>query len=178
MNLEFDPPSVADALAAHRSAIETANVASWRAWMSANLEPALALSDAEIERRPSLIAWLFPSGGASRAHPEAPVIGRRAMRRLVATDPALQDSLARAFDRMVAELGLEERQGALCWQAQPQRWAAARQRDWRVYRMLRCVHNAGLEARARMLMAFLEQELGGDPARAEALSWFRHQVAS
>ena len=77
MNLEFDPPSVADALAA--------NVASWRAWMSAHLEPALALSDAEIERRPSLVAWLFPSGGASRAHPEAPVIGRRAMRRLVAT---------------------------------------------------------------------------------------------
>ena len=34
------------------------------------------------------------------------------------------------------------------------------------------------DKRTRMLMEFLERELGGDPARAAALGWYRHQVAS
>lgn len=44
--------------------------------------------------------------------------------------------------------------------------------------MLRCLHVAGLNTQAYMLMALLVDELAGDARCAEALAWYRHQLAS
>jgi len=44
--------------------------------------------------------------------------------------------------------------------------------------LLRSVHSAGLQTEAQKLFSFVERELGGDAARAEALAWYRHQLAS
>ena len=68
--------------------------------------------------------------------------------------------------------------GRLQWRADPLSWASGTSHDRRAYRLLRSTHNAGLRTRSGMLVAFLEAELGGDPTRAEALSWYRHQCAS
>jgi hypothetical protein len=87
-------------------------------------------------------------------------------------------AVAAAFDWVVQILGLVDRDGALHWRDGPQVWALGTKHDRRVYRMLRCVHNVGLDDRAQMLMRFLERELGRDPARADALAWYRHQLAS
>ena len=93
-------------------------------------------------------------------------------------DLALKQGMRRAFARMMVALGLEDRAGALVWRAEPLPWALGRKHDRRVYRLLRSVHSAGLHVEAQKLMSFLERELSRDAARAEALSWYRHQVAS
>lgn len=155
-----------------------ASVARWHAWLEANLESTLALSNIEIELRPAVVAWWFPTGGQSRHDPEAPVIGRHALLTEVESSRALRTAMCRAFDRMMSVLGLAERDGRLRWLAEPRPWALGARHDRRVYRMLRSMHSAGLQPRSAMLMAFLEAELAGDPKRAEALAWYRHQVAS
>ncbi len=174
----FDPEAFAEERSVERDASNMENVAKWRAWQRASLDETIALSDAALDQRPSAIAWMFPTGGRSHADPEAPVIGRRVLRATSVDDPELPSALLQSFSRVVRHLGLVERDGRLVWRAAPQAWAALPQRDWRVYRMLRCVHNAGLATQAAMLMKFLDRELGGDPARADALAWYYYQVAS
>ena len=160
-----DPVLLADEM---RAAREAANVARWRAWLIADLP---AITDEEINAR---WRWMFPLGGRSRLDPTAPAIGRRAVRAAVDTDPALRQALLRAFRRALATLGLVVRDGALQWRHKPLAWALGAKHDRRVYRMLRSVHNAGLQAQAGMLMRFLEREVKS----AEALAWYRHQVAT
>ena len=140
------------------------SIARWRAWLDAHLDGPTTIDD---------VPWAFPTGGRSSSTPNAPVIGRRELRALVDGDAALRDAMARAFNRVVGLLGLIERAGRLVWRAEPHTWASGTRQDRRVYRMLRSVHNAGLERQAGLLMAFLELV-----ARPEALSWYRHQVAS
>ena len=94
---------------------------------------------------------MFQASGRSSADPAAPVIGRR----------------------VLIVPGLVERAGALQWRNEPAAWASRPRQDRRVYRMLRSVHNAGLERRAGLLLAFLEVV-----AQPAALAWYRHQVAS
>ena len=141
----------------------------WRAWLEANIDRPLGLAD---------VPWLFPTGGRSTTDPTAPVIGRRELRALVAGDRWLADAMGQAFDQVIGALGLVERAGRLRWREEPLPWAMANRHDRRVYRMIRSVHNAGLRAPSAMLMALLEDELAGDPRRADALSWYRHQVAT
>ena len=173
-----DPIAFADDLAARRAASIAQNVARWRAWVTAELPRVLALPDDALEARPGLFAWLFPTGAPSRLEPDAPRIARRELATAVAGDPELRDALARAFDRALPLLGLVEADGALAWREGPAAWALSARYDRRVYRMLRCLHVAGLDAHVCMLVALLERELGADARRAEALSWYRHQVAS
>ena len=175
--LEFERDAVADARLAQRAGSIAAAIVAWNLWRDEHLEATLALDDAELEQRSELIAWLFPTGGRSHAAPDAPVIGRRELRALAETDPATQNALRRSFARVALMLGLAATEGSLQWVSEPRAWAKAARYDWRVYRMLRCVHVAGLEE-AQQLMRFLTVELGDDPARAEALGWYRHQVAT
>ena len=175
---DSDPIAFADDLAARRAASIAQNVTRWRAWVQDGLADALALPDDAIQARPGLFAWLFPTGASSRLEPDAPRIARRELAAAVGGDPALRDALERAFDRAVRFLGMVEAGGALMWRDGPAAWALGARYDRRVYRMLRCLHVAGLSAQAGMLMALLQRELGADPRRADALSWYRHQVAS
>ena len=176
-SIEFERSTFADAALAQRAVSIGTAISSWQSWCDNHLEATLSLDDAELERRPELIAWLFPTGGRSHAAPNAPVIGRRELRALAESDPAIQHVLRRSFARVARMLGLVTAEGRLQWAGEAQAWAQTVRRDSRVYRMLRCLHVAGLEE-AQPLMRFLVAELGGDPARAEALSWFRHQVAT
>jgi hypothetical protein len=176
--LSFDPIAFADDLVARRAASIAANVAHWRAWVTSRLPEVLALPDDALEARPGLFAWLFPTGASSRLEPDAPRIARRELAAAVESDQVLRDALGRAFDRALPLLGLVETDGALTWRDGPAAWALSPRYDRRVYRMLRCLHMAGLNAQACMLMAFLQRELGADPRRADALSWYRHQLAS
>jgi len=174
----LDPIAFGDDLAARRAASIAANVARWRAWVTSELPAVLALPDNALEARPGLFAWMFPTGARSRLEPDAPRIARRELAAAVAVDPLLREALGRAFDRAVQFLGLVEADGALAWREGPAAWALSARYDRRVYRMLRCLHVAGLSAQANLLMAFLQHELGADARRADALSWYRHQVAS
>jgi hypothetical protein len=174
---DFDPIAFADALANQRAGSIAENVERWRAWMATELPELLALPHDALASRPGLWAWLFPTGSASRADPTAPRIGRRELAAAVEGDPVLRDALVAAFSRVLVPLDLVEVDGALTWREAPAAWALSTRCDRRVYRMLRCLHVAGLGREATMVMAFLGAELGGDPRRAEALSWYRHQVA-
>ncbi len=176
--LSFDPIAFANELAARRVASIAQNVARWRIWVTSRLPEVLAMPDDALEGRPGLFAWLFPTGAYSRLEPDAPRIARRELAAAVESDQALRDALAHAFDRALPLLGLVEADGALTWCDGPAAWALGARCDKRVYRMLRCLHVAGLGAQAGMLMAFLQRELGADARRAEALGWYRHQVAS
>lgn len=169
-----EPGLLVEQLHAKRELGIAESIAAWRAWLAENLEQTLALD----ELTPAHFAWLFPMGGRGSADRESPVIGRRELCAVVAADPVLADALSRSFDRAMGLLGLVDRAGQLEWAGKPMPWAIRTRLDRRVYRMLRSVHNAGLRSRSEALMAFLERELDGDPARAEALSWYRHQVAS
>jgi len=172
-----DPIELVERLRREREERDQANIQKWRGWMIANLEEVLALGDTEM-LDPHIVVWLFPIGKRSRTDPEAPAISRGALRQLVQGDPTLKQGMRKAFDRMIAALGLEESAGALAWRAGPLQWALGRKHDRRIYRLLRSVHSAGLHVEAQKLMSFLERELSRDAARAEALSWYRHQVAS
>ena len=174
---DVDPIELAERLRREREERDRASIAKWRHWMAANLERVLALSDAEVSD-PRLVVWLFPIGKQSRTDPHAPAITRGALRQLVQNDAELKQSVRKAFDRLMVALGLQERAGVLTWRARPLSWALGRKHDRRVYRLLRSVHSAGLHAEAQKLFRFLERELGGDPSRAEALAWYRHQLAS
>ena len=121
---------------------------------------------------------MFPIGKRSVTDPEAPAISRGMLRNLVQNDLGLKDAMRRAFNRLMVALGLEERAGVLEWRAEALPWAAGRKHDRRVYRLLRSVHSAGLQAEAQKLFSFLERELGRDAARGEALAWYRHQLSS
>jgi len=172
-----DPIGLAERLSREREERNQASMQKWRGWMTANLERVLALGDTEI-LDPHIVVWLFPIGKRSRTDPEAPAISRGALRQLVQGDPALKQGMRKAFDRVMAALGLADSAGALAWRAGPLPWALGRKHDRRVYRLLRSVHSAGLHVEAQRLMSFLERELSRDAARAEALSWYRHQIAS
>jgi len=174
---EVDPQLVAEQLRLEREESNRANVAKWRTWLADNLDRVLASSDAEVSQ-PQVVVWLFPIGKRSRTDPEAPFIGRGTLRETVLGDPALRNAMRRAFHRLMAALGLHERAGALVWRQERLPWALGRKHDRRVYRILRSVRSAGLDAEARKLLAFLEREMGADAARAEALAWYRHQWAS
>ena len=174
---QSDPVEFADRKRRQREIQTEHELVKWRAWLINNLDKTLELSAADVGE-PAIIAWLFPTGAHSRANPEAAAIPRRAMRAAVQGDAALQEAMRKAFDRVVCALGLVERDGALWWRAEALPWALGRAEDRRVYRMLRSVHSAGMDGSARMLMAFLERELGQDAARLEVLRWYRHQVAS
>ena len=152
------------------------SVSKWRTWMTTELDGVLALSDTELARRPDLIPWMFPTGSSCGHAVGAPIIGQRELRELGTAEPVLQTAQRRAFDRVMQMLGLEQTNGELRWRAGSQPWAQTPRRDWRVYRLLRSVHDMGLRTESSMLMRFLESELGGDPQRARALLWFRHQV--
>jgi hypothetical protein len=173
-----DPESIARELVDERRRRVADSILRWRVWIDVNLERTLALTDTEIKGSPGLIAWWFPTGGRSRDDSSAPAISRRVLRAVVSSNPPLRAAMCRAFDRMVGFLGMVEHHGLLHWRDGPRPWATSSRHDRRVYRMLRSIHSAGLEQRTRMLMTFLEQELGGDPNRADALAWYRHQVAS
>ena len=163
-----------DRLPSERETSIAVDIARRRAWLDSDLADTLAGTgtgaDAEVERR---LSWMFPAGGRSSADPAAPVIGRREMRALAAADPALADTMGRAFDRVLIVLGLVEREGALQWRDEQEAWASRPRQDRRVYRMLRSLHTAGLERQAGLLMAFMEVV-----AQPGALAWYRHQVAS
>jgi hypothetical protein len=176
--LSIDPITFADDLVARRSASIATNVERWRAWVASDLPAVLTLPHDALEARPGLFAWLFPTGASSRLEPDAPRIARRELAAAANGDPALRDALERAFGRAVLLLGLVEVDGALTWREGPAAWALGARYDRRVYRMLRCLHVAGLSAQAGMLMAFLQRELDADAGRADALSWYRHQVAT
>jgi hypothetical protein len=165
----IDPDVLADDLRHGREQRIAEDALRWRAWLEPNIDRPLDLVD---------VPWLFPIGGRSSANPCAPVIGRRELRALVDSDPWLAHAMGAAFDGILAVLGLVEQDGSLHWIDAPRAWAMAARHDHRVYRMLRSVHNAGLRSRSAMLMNFFESELAGDPTRADALSWYRHQVAS
>jgi hypothetical protein len=175
--LEFEADVAADARLTQRAVGIASAISSWQRWREKHLEATLALADADLRRRCELISWLFPTGGRSRSAPDAPVIGRRELRALAEADPATRHALRRSFARVSKMLGLVATGDGLRWAREPQAWANAARHDRRVYRMLRCVHIAGLKE-AQQLMRFLVDEMGGDPARADALSWYRHQVAS
>jgi len=175
---DFDPIAFADDLAARRAASIAESVARWRAWVAVELPAVLALPDNALAARPGMFAWLFPTGSPSRLEPDAPRIARRELATAVEGEPALRDALERAFDRAVLFLGLVEADGVLIWREGPAAWALSTRYDRRVYRMLRCLHVAGLSDQAGMLMALLQHELGADARRADPLSWYHHQVAS
>ena len=171
------PEWFAEHLRVQREESNRVNVAKWRAWLAANLDRVLAMSDSEVSE-PHLVVWLFPIGKRSRTDPEAPFISRGVLRETVLGDPTLRDAMRTAFGRVMAALGIEERAGALVWRQRPLPWALGRKHDRRVYRILRSLHSAGLDAEARKLLALLERDMGADAARAEALAWYRHQLAS
>jgi len=172
-----DPVAFGEQRRLRKEASVEADIAKWRVWLIYNLDATLALSDLELGQ-PAVIAWLFPTGAHSRANRDAAAIPRTAMRDLVSGDPALQVAMFKSFDRFMSLLGLVERNGALRWREGPMAWALGPKVDRRVYRALHSLHSAGLETPARMLMEFLELELGSDADRLEALKWYRHQVAS
>lgn len=156
-----------------------ASVATWRAWMEAKLPAVLLLSDAGIEARADLTAWMFPLSERSRTAPFAPIINRNALRVAVQADPLLRYALVKAWRRMLLFYGLTIVDDRIEWVGQRYWWARkASSHDRRISRMLRCMHNAGVSEQSRMLIAFLESECGRVPERSEALAWWRSQLAS
>lgn len=175
----LDPDIVAQQRCFAREQRNETGVERWRTWLHENLADTLALSDAELERRHDFIQWLFPLGSRSPVNADAPVIGRHAMLAAVEADHELRDALLKAWARMLAFYGLAEDHSAIRWAYGPMPWAAApTHNDRRVSRMLHCLHSAGLDAQAMALMDFLQREFEGKPSRADALSWWRHQVVS
>ncbi|MFC3148358.1 opioid growth factor receptor-related protein [Piscinibacterium candidicorallinum] len=150
----------------------------WRAWLAQHHEATLALSLDELERRHDFIQWWFPIGAKSPINPDAPVIGRHAMRDAVQADPELAAAMRRSFHRFLQVLGLALEGGQVREVNAPVvRWIdRATHTDRRLSRALRSMHNAGLHDETRALMAFLELEMKDRPARWDALRWWRHQL--
>lgn len=171
--VELDPMEVAGRLRAARDLSETLAVDAWRAWLVAEHDRVLTLSDADLADRPDLWKWMFPIGG--HAHAGSPRIGRRRMRELIDADSGLRAALLRSWSRMLAYLQLQEVDGHVTWTGAPEPWVRDGSHDRRLSRALHCMHSAGLSDEAQSMMAFLEVEA---VSRQDAVRWWRHQVAS
>lgn len=69
-----------------------------------------AFSDDEMEFHHDFIQWIFPLQQASRFNPNAPILSDKDIADFRG-DPALRENLKRSFDRFLAFLGLEEKDG-------------------------------------------------------------------
>ncbi|WP_165075406.1 opioid growth factor receptor-related protein [Paludisphaera rhizosphaerae] len=69
-----------------------------------------AFSDDEMEFHHDFIQWIFPLQQASRFNPYAPILSDRDIAAFQ-DEPVLRDNLKHSFDRFLAFVGLEEKDG-------------------------------------------------------------------
>jgi hypothetical protein len=69
-----------------------------------------AFSDDEMESNHDFIQWIFPLQQPSRFNPQAPILSDRDIADF-REDPTLRENLKRSFDRFLAFLGLEKKEG-------------------------------------------------------------------